>query len=184
MGKIILGMTMSLDGFIHDGNGSIARLYPDLDTLPDLEVMRESILSTGAVVMERRSYEMGDPDSYADHYEYQVPIFVLTRSVPKKWPKQTSKITFNFVSDGVEKAVELARAAAGDRNVTIIGGASVARQCIKTGLADEMHIDIMPLLLCNGLRLFDELGETPIALERIAVIQTSTRTHLQFRIVH
>ena len=83
MSKVIAGMTMSLDGFVEDQNGSVARLYPDFAELGSSELMQEQIRSTGAVVMGRRTYEMAeDPDTYADSYEYQVPIFVVTKQAP------------------------------------------------------------------------------------------------------
>lgn len=74
MGKVILGFTMSLDGFINDKNGSMERLYPDLDTLRYAKPLEESIQRTGAVVMGRKTFAMGDPDSYAGNYEYQVRV--------------------------------------------------------------------------------------------------------------
>jgi hypothetical protein len=70
MGKVVLGMTMSLDGFINDRAGSVARLYPDLGELRNMPSLQETIKNTGAVVMGRRAFEMGDPDAYADHYEF------------------------------------------------------------------------------------------------------------------
>lgn len=76
MGKVIIGFTLSLDGFINDPNGSMERIYPDLDTLRYAKPLQESIEGTGAVVMGRKTFAMGDPDSYAENYEYQVPIFV------------------------------------------------------------------------------------------------------------
>jgi dihydrofolate reductase len=185
MAKVILGMTMSLDGFINDRGGTVDALYPDLDTLRDTEPLRESIQNTGAVVMGRNAFAMAeDPDLYADNYEFQVPIFVLTHEVPKRLPKETGKLTFTFVTDGIESAVGHARAAAGDKDIAIIGGATTARQCIKAGLADELHIDIMPVLLCGGLRLFEDIGTEQIQLERIRVIESPAgRTHLRFRVL-
>ncbi len=183
MGKVILGMTMSLDGFINDRNGSVDSLYPDLDELRNTKLLQESIRTTGAVVMGRRSYAMGDPDGYADNYEFQVPIFVLTKDIPKKQPRQTEKLTFTFVTDGIKSAIEKAKTAARDKDVTVIGGASIAQQCIQAGLLDEIHIDVMPLLLCEGLRLFEHIGEPSIKLEKIAVMEAPVRTHLRFRIV-
>lgn len=183
MGKVIGGMTLSLDGFVHDRNGSVSRLYPDFDSVRESEMLKESIENTGAVVMGRRSYEMGDPDEYADTYEYQVPIFVLTHHPPEKHPKETDKLTFTFVTDGIDSAVAQAKAAAGSRDVTIVGGASTIQQCIKRGLLDELHVDIMPVLLGAGLRLFDHLGDEPIELEKIKVLEIGARTAFQFRIV-
>ena len=185
MPKVILGMTMSLDGFINDRSGSVEAMYLDLDTLRNTEPMRESILNTGAVVMGWNAYAMAeDPDSYAGNYEFQVPIFVLTHEVPKRLPKQTGKLTFTFVTDGIESAIGQAKAAAGDKDIAIIGGASTAQQCIKAGLADELHIDIMPVFLCGGLRLFEDIGTEQIRLERMKVMESPAgRTHLGFRVV-
>src|SRR5207249_3435023 len=83
--KVILGTTMSLDGFINDRNGSVQSLYPDLEELRKTEMLQESIRTTGAVVMGRHAYDMGEGD-FTD-YEYQVPIFVLTHHVPEKVAK-------------------------------------------------------------------------------------------------
>jgi dihydrofolate reductase len=185
MGKVILGMTMSLDGFINDRSGNVEALYPDLAALRDTEPMQESIQKTGAVVMGRNSYAMAeDPDWFAGNYEYQVPIFVLTHHPPKQQPRETDELTFTFVTDGIEAAIEQARAVAGDKDVTVIGAASTARQCLKAGLADELHIDIMPVLLGGGLRPFGDIGAEHIRLERTKVIELpASRTHLEFRIV-
>lgn len=185
MSKVILGMTISLDGFINDRSGSVGALYPDLDTLRDTEPLRESIQNTGAVVMGRHSFDMAqDPDWFAGNYEYQVPIFVLTHKVPKKMPKQTGDLTFTFVTDGIESAIRQAKAAAGDKDVNIIGAASTAQQCLKAGLADELHVDVMPVLLGRGLRIFENLADERIQLERIKVMELPAgRTHLRYRIV-
>ncbi|MBZ0294231.1 MAG: dihydrofolate reductase family protein, partial [Anaerolineae bacterium] len=132
-------MTLSLDGFVQDLNGSVAALYPDLATLPDTEPLRESIQKTGAVVMGWKAYSMADdPDFYAGNYEYQVPIFVLTHEAPQRIPRQTDQLTFTFVTDGIESAIQQAKAAAGDQDVTVIGGASTVQQCLNAGLADEL----------------------------------------------
>jgi len=184
MGKVILGMTMSLDGFINDRHGSVEALYPDLEVLRYTEPLSESIRNTGAVVMGRNSFAMAkDPDWFAGNYEYQVPIFVLTHQAPEKMPKQTDDLTFTFVTDGIENAIGHAKAAAGDKDVTVIGATSTAQQCLKAGLADELHVDIMPVFLGGGLRAFEEIDEGQIQLERIKVTELrGGRTHLRFRI--
>jgi len=185
MAKVILGVTMSLDGFINDRNGSVEALYPDLAGLRETEVLRESMQNTGAVVMGRNSFAMAeDPDTIADNYEYQVPIFVLTHEPPKKKPKENDRLTFTFVTDSIDNAIAQAKAAAGDKDVTIIGASSTARQCIKAELADELQIDIMPVLLGGGLRLFEDTGMEPVPLERVKVMELpGGRTHLRFRFV-
>jgi len=134
--------------------------------------------------MGRNSYAMSeDPDWFAGNYEYQVPIFVLTHTPPQKMPKQTDDLTFIFVTDGMESAVRQAKAAADDRDVNIIGAASTLQQCLEAGLADELHIDIMPILLGGGLRLFENIDAESIRLERIKVMELpGGRTHLRFRI--
>jgi dihydrofolate reductase len=185
MGKVILGMTMSLDGFINDRNGSVEALYPDLAALRDTEPLKESMRKTGAVVMGRNSFAMAeDPDSLADNYEYQVPIFVLTHQPPAQHPKENDKLTFTFVTDGIESAIGQAKAVAGDKDVTVIGAASTSLQCLKAGLADELHVDIMPVLLGGGLRPFEGIAAEQIELERIKVMELpGGRTHLRFHIV-
>ncbi|MDQ3461085.1 MAG: dihydrofolate reductase family protein [Deinococcota bacterium] len=185
MGKVILGMTISLDGYINDSRGSVGALYHDLATLPDTEPLKESIQNTGAVVMGRNTFAMAkDPDDYAGNYEFQVPIFVLTHEVPEKHPKETPELTFTFVTDGLESALRQARVAAGDKDVSIVGGADVTRRCLQAGLADELHIDIMSVLLGGGLRLFEDTGTEQLQLERIKVVELPAgRTHLKFRVV-
>ena len=185
MGKVILGMTVSLDGLINVRSGSVADLYPDLAAWRETQPGKESIQNTGAVVMGRNSYAMSeDPDWFAGNYEYQVPIFVLTHKPPEKMPKQTDDLTFAFVTDGIESAIRQAKAAAGDKEVNIIGAASTAQQCLRAGLADELHVDIMPVLLGGGLRVFEDLGTESILLERIKVMESpGGRTHLKFRII-
>jgi dihydrofolate reductase len=185
MAKVIAGMTISLDGFVNDRHGSVAALYPDFASLRQSEPLQESIQNTGAVVMGRKAYAMADdPDWYAGNYEFQVPIFVLTHNAPPKQPRQTDTLRFTFVTDGIASAIGQAKAAAGARDVTIIGGASTIRQCLQAGLADELDIDIMPVLLGDGLRLFDATDMAQIQLERIRVIiLPGGRTHLRFRVV-
>jgi dihydrofolate reductase len=182
MGKVVLGLTMSLDGFINDRNGDVGRLYHDLAELRETEVLQESIRTTGAVVMGRRAYDMGNGD-FTD-YEFQVPIFVLTHEVPDTVAKgENEKLAFTFVTDGVESAIEKAKAAAGNKDVAVIGGANIAQQCLKAGLLDEIQIDLMPLLLGEGLRLFEHLSMEQIELEKTKVIDAPVRTHLIFRVV-
>jgi dihydrofolate reductase len=185
MSKVVVGMTISLDGFVNDRSGSVDSLYSDLESLRDSEPLRESIHKTGAVVMGKNAFAMSeDPDLYAYNYEFQVPIFVVTHAIPNKQPKETDKLSFTFVIDGVDSAIKQAKLAADNKEVTVIGGASTIRQCIKAGVADELHVDVMPILLCGGLRLFEDFGITPIQLERLNVVNLSFgRTPFKFRVV-
>jgi dihydrofolate reductase len=182
MAKVLVGTTMSLDGFINDRNGSVQRLYPDLDALRKTEMLQEEIRTTGAVVMGRRAYDMAEGD--LTDYEFQVPIFVLTHQVPGKVAKgQNENLTITFVTGGIESAIEKAKHAAGDKDVMVIGGASTAQQVIRGGLADEIEIGIVPTLLGDGLRFFEHLGSEPIELEKIKVMESPGRTDIRFRVV-
>jgi len=175
-------MTVSLDGFVADASGSASPLYTDLDDWRRTEHMKALIEATGAVVMGRRSFEMGDPDSYVGNYEFQVPIFVLTHHPPGTPPKQDEHLTFTFVTDGVESAVEQAKAAAGEQAVQVIG-ASVVQQLLRAGLVDELHVDVMPVLLGAGLRLFENVEAERVKLEKKAVQEIGPRTSLEFRVL-
>jgi dihydrofolate reductase len=109
---------------------------------------------------------------------------VLTHKPPKKHPKETEELTFTFVTDGIVRAIEQAKAAADGKDVTVIGGASVARQCLKAGLVDELQIDIMPVLLGGGLRLFEGSDMESLRLERLKAMELPAgRTHLRFRVI-
>jgi dihydrofolate reductase len=185
LSKVVLGMTISADGFINDRTGSVDALYPDIPELRDTRPLQESMDNTGALIMGRNSFDMVDsPESIADSYEYQVPIFVMTHAPPQKKPKENERLTFTLVTDGIESAVAQARAAAGVQDVTIIGTASTARQCLQAGLADELHVDIMPVLLGGGLKLFEDSGLPPLQLETLQVMALpGGRVHLEFRVV-
>jgi dihydrofolate reductase len=183
MSRIVAGMTMSLDGFVHDTRGSTAALYPDLVDWRHEARGKASIAATGAVLMGRKTFEMaGDPDSYAGEYEYQVPIFVVTRCPPAKHPKEGSGLTFTFVGDGLDSAIRQSKAAAGDKQVTVVGGATLIQALLRAAAVDELEIDTMPVLLRGGLRLFENLEEE-IGLERIRVdTLPHGRTALRFAV--
>jgi len=175
-------MTSSLDGFVADPGGGVDRLYPDLEALQNTPYMNALIEETGAVLMGRRAFEMGDPDGFVGNYEFQVPIFVLTHHPPAVHPKQDERLTFTFVTDGVESAVKQAKAAAGDKSVTVVGGASVIQQLLRAGLVDELRVDYMPVLLGEGLRPFDDAVLGDVELEKIGVLEEGARTSLRFRV--
>ncbi|MGW6490784.1 dihydrofolate reductase family protein [Streptomyces sp. NPDC055056] len=182
MATVHAGMAVSLDGFVADRKGSAARLS-DPETLRGSAYMDELIEQTGAVVMGRRSYSMAeDPDSYVGAYEFQVPLFVLTHTPPRVMPKQDENLTFTFVTDGIESAIGQARAAAGDRVVQVLG-ADVIGQTLRAGLADELHLDVVPVLLGSGLRLFDDPEVEGIALKRIGVREVGAVTALRFLVL-
>ena len=160
-------------------------------TNADSEVVEESLRATGAVLMGRRMFSGGegswDEDPNADGWwgedpPFRVPVFVLTHHAREKVTKQGGT-SFNFVTDGIEAALEQAQAAAGDKDVAIAGGASLIQQYLKAGLLDEFQIHLVPVLLGDGVRLFDQLDSEQVGLEATRVIESPGITHLKFRVV-
>jgi dihydrofolate reductase len=156
----------------------------------DSEMVAETLATTGAVVMGRRMFSGGkgswedDPNAgawWGDDPPFHVPVFVLTHHVREPVTKQGGT-TFTFVTEGVEFAVEQARAAAGDKDVQVAGGANVAQQILNAGLLDELQIHVAPVLLGGGTRLLEHL-DPGIELERSRVIDSPSVTHLRFRVI-
>jgi len=182
MGKVLLDMAMSLDGFIagpNDEDGGLHNYFfsPSGATA---EVIEEGFKTTGTIIMGRRAYDVGaQQDGFVDN-PYQVPTFVLTSDVPKQAAKGAE--AFIFVTDGIESALKQAKAAAGDKDVVIGGGAATAQQFLKAGLLDEIQIHLVLVLLGEGKRLFDHLGTEHIELESTRVIESPGVTHLRFRV--
>lgn len=182
MAKVIIGATISLDGFMSDRHGDVSRLYPDFEALHRTEMLAEEIRTTGAVVMGRRAFDMGNGDFTG--YEYQTPIFVLTHTIPEMEVKgQNDQLTITFVTSGIESAIDQANAAAGDRCVMVVGGANTAQQCLRAGLVDEIHMGIVPVFLGEGLRFFESADVEQVALEQTRVFVSPMRTDLWFRVV-
>ena len=183
MGKVIAGMSMSLDGYINDQSGSVDTLYSDFSELHDVPSFQKMINATGAVILGKHVYEMADPFSWANEtYEFQTPIFVLTHTPPAKYPKGNGRLTFTFVTDGIESAISQAMKAAGDKDVQVIG-ANTIQQCLNAGLCDELQIDIMSVFLGNGLKLFENIDTDKIRLERTKIEKTTpVRTSITFRV--
>ncbi len=182
MATVIVGMTMSLDGFVADSAGGTGCLYPDLSELRESPYMKALIDQTGAVVMGRRTFGMAEPHSYVGSYEFQVPIFVLTHQAPLVAPKQNDELSFTFVSDGMESAMAQATKAAADKAVTVVGGVSVVQQLLHAGLVDELHVDVMPVLIGSGLRFFKNIDSARFRLEKLDVQEVGARTSLRFRV--
>jgi dihydrofolate reductase len=157
----------------------------------DDEVVAETLQATGAVVMGRRMFSGGegpwadDPNAdawWGDNPPFHVPVFVLTHH-PRETVIKEGGTSFTFVTDGIEAALEQARAAAGDKDVSLAGGADVVQQYLNAALLDELQIHLAPVFLGGGVRLFDRLGPDPIELEATRVIESPTVTHLRYRVV-
>lgn len=183
MGKVIAGMTVSLDGFISGGDGD-GDLFPDFSELLDTPYFKEMIENTGAAIMGRNVYEMADPFLWGtDEYEFQTPIFVLTHKPPAKYPEGNGKLSFTFVTDGIASAVAQAKKAAGKKDVQVIGGANTTQQCLNAGLCDEFGVEVMPVLLGSGIRLLENIDTDKIKLERSKIeTPTSMRTSLIYKV--
>jgi dihydrofolate reductase len=183
--KVILDLSMSLDGFINDPNGEDGGLHDwyfaesEDPNNPNARVVQEGINDFGAIIMGRNTFGTGENnDGFEEGSPYNAVNVVVTHHPPDKHPKD-----FIFVTDGIESAVRQAIEAAGDRDVAIGGGADVSQQALQAGLVDEIMIHLVPKLFGKGLRLFDHLGADPIELEQLEVIDGGTVTHLHYRVV-
>ncbi|MGH8245951.1 MAG: dihydrofolate reductase family protein [Gammaproteobacteria bacterium] len=203
MGKLIFNMSMSLDGLVagpNDGpenpmgdggmrlfqwyyGGDTDFQFPGTDMMfkisrASADLLQESTRAVGAVVTGRKTFDIAR--GWGGKPPLGVPTFVVTHTVPQEWVKPGSP--FTFVTEGVESAVEKAKQAAGDKDV-VASTATLLQQCLNAGLLDEIHLDLVPVLLGAGVRLFDNLGAAPIELERTRVVEALGVTHLRFRVV-
>jgi len=204
VGKVRTGHSTSLDGFIAGPNDGpeapmgkggerLLAWYSAGDTeyrLPGTEMvfkvspqtaelLRQTRTTTGALVTGRRTFDL--TNGWGGRHPLDVPVFVLTHTVPQEeWDYERSP--FTFVTDGLESALEQAKAIAGDKDVGVVG-ASLVQQCLRAGLLDEIHVDLVPILLGDGVRLIDRLGTELIELESTRVIEGAGVTHLTFRVV-
>jgi dihydrofolate reductase len=160
-------------------------------TGPENDLVEESLDANGAIIMGRRMFSGGegpwedDPGAdgwWGDDPPFRVPVFILTHH-PRETVTKKGGTTFHFVTDGIEAALEQARTAAGDRNVGIAGGASVAQQYLKAGVLDELQIHVAPVLMGDGVRLFENhLGQDQVELECTMVLESPAATHLRYRV--
>jgi dihydrofolate reductase len=159
------------------------------ETGPDDDVAKEWLGATGAVVMGRRMFSGGegpwedDPNAdgwWGDDPPFHVPVFVLTHHARETVTKQGGT-SFIFVTEGIEAALEQARAAAEEKDVSLGGGASVIQQYLKAGLLDELQVHVAPVLLGDGTLLFDRLETGPVELEATRVIASPSVTHLRYQ---
>jgi dihydrofolate reductase len=204
MGIVTAHMSMSLDGFIAgpnagvgnplgDGGARIQQWMFNLasfreiqgltggQTNKDDEELRERFAPTGAVVMGRRMFDEGE-EPWGDNPPFHMPVFVITHESRDRLVKEGGTM-FTFVTDGIESALEQAKAAAGDKNVNIAGGAATVQQFIKAGLLDELEIHLAPILFGEGIRLFEQMGPERVELENIRVVASPQVTHLRYRVV-
>lgn len=202
MAKSLIDLSMSLDGFITgpnptpekglgDRGGEKLHAWYFNGQIPSphnnffkpagrsAEVVDEMFTTTGAMVVGRKWFEI--VNGWGGNHPIQgVPVFLVTHHPPANIPQGSTP--FTVVTDGVESAIRQAREAAGDKNVSV-GGASIAQQALKAGLIDEIYLHLVPILLGEGTRLFDQLGPDVLELENTQVIEAPGVTHLRFRVI-
>ncbi|HEV3000858.1 MAG TPA: dihydrofolate reductase family protein [Solirubrobacteraceae bacterium] len=210
MSKVTCQMSISLDGFAAGPHQSVEhplgeggeRLHewalateawraphgrPGGERNADSEVVAEDVEGVGAYVMGRRMFGGGDgpwdeawTGWWGDEPPFHAPVFVLTHH-PREPLRMQGGTTFTFVTEGIEAALEQARAAAGGGRVAIAGGASTVQQYLAAGLLDELHLHVVPVLLGGGTRLLENVGDP--TLEPVKVVASPRVTHVKYRVV-
>ena len=195
MGNVGIGFSMSLDGFIAGPNDEVDRLFKwyfmgnndhtvatgDQEfkmSSEGAELIEEAGKTVGALVTGRRTFDVAH--AWGGKHPMDMPVVVVTHRIPQEWVKEGSP--FTFVTDGVESAIAKAKKIAGKKDVAV-GAPKIAQQCLKAGLIDEINIDLVPVLLGKGIRLFDQLGDQSIELESVSATQAPGVTHLLYRVV-
>jgi len=162
------------------------------ETGPDDELVRSIWPRVGAVIMGRKMFSGGsgpwesDPNAdawWGDNPPFHVPVFVLTHHQRETVVKDGGT-TFQFVTDGIQSAYEQARAAAGGKDISLGGGASVVQQYLRAGFVDELNIHVAPILLGGGVSLFGELGTDAPQLKLTSVTESPHVTHLGYEVAH
>jgi len=199
MGDVVVDLSVSLDGFIAGsddgpdrplGRGG-DRLFTWMSAGPESNrverrlappeasaiVVDEWMTEYGAMISGRRTFDIAD--GWKDGHPIEVPIFVVTHQAPTQgeWSSRVA-----FVTEGIDRALELAQEAAGDLKVSVCG-ADIAQQLLRAGKLDEIQVSLAPILLGAGVRLFDHLRPDPIALEQVRVIASEGVTHLRYRVM-
>ncbi len=211
MARLTFDISMSLDGFIAganpgpdqplgEGGEELHQWVYGLstwreshgqsggETNADSEVLDETVGNAGATIMGRGMFGGGpgpwgdDPWEgwWGDDPPFDIPVFVLTHHARE--PLVKGDTTFTFVTDGIESAVEQAKAAAGDKDVSVMGSAAV-QECLRAGLLDEIHLHLIPVVLGGGVRTLDNVGSKPFELECFEVVDAPGVTHLSYRVL-
>ena len=132
----------------------------------------------GANIMGKRMFEGGEK-GWPEEAPFHTPVFVLTHQPREPWVRPGGT-TFHFVTGGIEAALELARTAAGDRDIRIAGGAQVIQHYLNAGVVDELEIALAPVLFGGGRRLFENVSDTVPGFKIDKVLDTPLATHLRY----
>jgi dihydrofolate reductase len=191
MTNVVFATSMSLDGFMTASNRTAdeplgaggERLHAWLiesDDQRDKEIADQSSAGVAAMICGRRTYDDSLPWWGADGPggSARTPVFVITHEAPAEPPENG---VYTFVTDGIESALEQAKAVAGDKTISM-GGGEIGRQFLEAGLIDELRISLVPVLFGGGISVFDGLEDRHIELEPIEVVSTSSAIHARFRV--
>ncbi|MBO0826697.1 MAG: dihydrofolate reductase [Streptosporangiales bacterium] len=201
-GKVFFSVSMSLDGFIAPESleDLMGRQWMELQqwVFPlrffrenlklgkggeegrDNDIARETFERTGASVMGRRMFDAGE-QAWPEDAPFHTPVFVVTHGKRDPW-ERSGGTTFHFVDDGIETALDRAREAAGDRDVRIAGGGATILEYVNAGLVDEFTISLSPVLFGSGIRLFDGVDASRVALEPVRAEPSRKVTHLTYAV--
>jgi dihydrofolate reductase len=179
MGKVIIHATTTLDGYMADINGGVDWMFGFSSVDEDEAFVRNVMKEIGAVVGGTNKTNTIEEGEIPYGGMLKIPVFLMTHEAIE--PLEKDGITYTFNVNDIRQAVEAAKAAAGDKSVSLLGG-SIARQCLKLGLVDEIVLDVVPLLLGEGISLFGGLGEC-MKLERIETLAYASETHMRYRVV-
>jgi dihydrofolate reductase len=195
MSQVVAGFSMSLDGFVADQDDGVAEVFKwysaggtDAQVMSGdraIEMSREAAeyvekvsRGAGVLVTARRTFDIAH--AWGGKHPMNVPMVVVTHEVPEEWANREGS-PFTFVTEGVPKAIEVARQIAGDKDV-VVGAPSVTQECLRLGLLDAIHIDLAPVVLGRGIRLFDHMAE-PVELLVTEASGNPHVTHITYRVV-
>ncbi|GIE89554.1 dihydrofolate reductase family protein [Actinoplanes regularis] len=201
-GKVFFSVSMSLDGFIAPESPEelMGRQWMELQQwiFPlrffrenlklggggeegrDNDILRETFERTGASVMGKRMFDAGER-AWPEEAPFHTPVFVVTHTERDPW-ERPGGTTFHFVNDGIGAALDRAREAAGDRDVRVAGGGATILEYVNAGLVDEFSIALSPVLFGAGIRLFDGVDASRVALEPVRSESSSRVTHLTYAV--
>ena len=189
MGKVVVDIAMSLDGFIAGTNVSLQlpmgddglRLHDwifERKTNTDASMIKDVMETSGAVIIGRHTYDVAIEDAWGGKSPFVVSAFVISHTKPAKTVEG-----FTFVTGGIEEALKQTKKIAGNKNIWIMGGANIIQQFIRAGLVDELEIHLAHILLGKGTRLFEDGLRSAIDLERIRSVESDAATHIRFGLI-
>ena len=206
MSKIFFSVGISLDGFLAGPNAgpknpmgdggttihmwlyNLARFRKELnigeggETGRDNDMIGETIERTGASIMGKRMFNEGEP-SWPEDAPFHTPVFVLTHQRRDPWERKGGT-TFYFINDGLQSALDKARKSAGRKDIRIAGGANVIQQFLNAGLVDEFTIHVAPIMLGEGVRLFENLVKYKFSVDTLDAIPSGLVTHLRYKVIN